>query len=220
MAYLCLVRLGGTVHEFSKRRLTKRLSERLIELIIVFVGVYAAFVLNAHQSREQARQRRQQILAYLEKQATVSAQKLRQVTVSYDKRMNTFLTQLSRGEMPEVAPIAWATNYNANETNWILQGGGLELLDIATIARLKEVDSAASTGLSTMAHYQQLSDQLIVPHLGENRSFFYDPATKQLRKEYALYPDILKEGSRVLHELSEKTDELVAQLRVEQAHHR
>jgi len=208
------------VHEFSKRRLTKRLSERLIELIIVFVGVYAAFVLNAHQSREQARQRRQQILAYLEKQATVSAQKLRQVTVSYDKRMNTFLTQLSRGEMPEVAPIAWATNYNANETNWILQGGGLELLDIATIARLKEVDSAASTGLSTMAHYQQLSDQLIVPHLGENRSFFYDPATKQLRKEYALYPDILKEGSRVLHELSEKTDELVAQLRVEQAHHR
>src|SRR5262245_22435821 len=162
MAYLCLVRLGGTVHEFSKRRLTKRLSERLIELIIVFVGVYAAFVLNAHQSREQARQRRQQILAYLEKQATVSAQKLRQVTVSYDKLMNTFLKQLSRGEMPEVAPIAWATNYNANETNWILQSGGLELLDIATIARLKEVDSAASTGLSTMAHYQQLSDQLIV----------------------------------------------------------
>jgi len=120
--------------------------------------------------------------------------------------MNTFLTQLARGEMPEISPIGWASSYNSNETSWILQGGGLELLDIATIAKLKEVDSAASTGLSRMAHYQLLSDQLIVPHLGGGRTFFYDPATRQLRKEYALYPEILKEGSRILHELLEKTD--------------
>ena len=206
--------------ELTRRPWIRTAIARLIELIIVFVGVYAAFLLNAHQIHEQEQQRRQQILAYLEKEATGSAEKLKQVTLGYDQRMNAFLAQLARGEMPEVAPIAWATNYNANETNWILQGGGLELLDIATIARLKEVDSTASTGLSTMAHYQQLSDELIVPHLGEGRSFFYDPATKQLRKEYASYPDILKEGSRVLHELRKKTDELVAQLRVEQAHHR
>jgi hypothetical protein len=208
------------VHEFFKGRWTKTVIDRVIELIIVFVGVYAAFVLNAHQSHEQERQRRLQILAYLEKQATASAEKLKQVTLSYDERMNAFLAQLARGEMPEVAPISWASNYNANETNWILQAGGLELLDIATIAQLKEVDSNASTGLSTMAHYQQLSDQLIVPHIGQGRSFFYDPATKQLRPEYAQYPDILREGSRVLHQLSEKTDQLVTQLRSEQAQYR
>jgi len=46
-----------------------------------------------------------------------------------------------------------------------------------------------------------------------------DPATRQLRKKYALYPEILKEGSRILHELLEKTDQLVAQLRAEQAQH-
>ena len=103
---------------------------------------------------------------------------------------------------------------------WILQAGGLELLDVATIARLKEVDVAASTGLSTMAHYQRLSDELIVPHLGQGRSFFYDPETKQLRPEYGQYPDILREGSRILHELSEKTNELVTQLRTEQTPHR
>jgi len=200
-------------------RWTKNMSNRVVELIIVFIGVYAAFALNAHQIRKQDQQRRHQILMYLEKQATASSGKLRQVTLNYDERMNAFLTQLGRGEMPEISPIAWATNYNANETNWILQGGGLELLDIATIAKLKEVDSVASTGLSTMAHYQQLSDQLIVPHLGEGRRFFYDPNTKQLRPEYALYPDILKEGSRVLHDLLAKTDQLVVQLRAEQARH-
>src|SRR5215467_8177197 len=206
--------------EISSQRWIKYVIDRLVEVIIVFIGVYAAFVLSAHQIRKQDQQRRYQILIYLEKQATTSAEKLRQVTLSYDERMNAFLTQLASGEMPEISPISWATNYNANETNWILHGGGLELLDIGTIAQLKEVDSAASTGLSTMAHYQQLSDQLIVPHLGEGRAFFYDPGTKQLRQEYALYPDIVKEGSRVLHDLLEKTDELVAQLRVEQAHHR
>ena len=192
--------------EISSQRWIKYLIDRLVEVIIVFIGVYAAFVFNAHQIRKQDQQRRHQILIYLEKQATTSAEKLRQVTLSYDERMNAFLTQLARGEMPEISPISWATNYNANETNWILHGGGLELLDIATIAQLKEVDSAASTGLSTMAHYQQLSDQLIVPHLGEGRRFFYDPGTKQLRPEYALYPEILKEGSRFLHDLLEKTD--------------
>jgi hypothetical protein len=70
-----------------------------------------------------------------------------------------------------------------------------------------------------MAHYQQISDQLIVPHLSEGRAFFYDPATKQLRNEYAQYPEMLKEGSRVLHELSEKTDRLASQLRAEQDRH-
>jgi hypothetical protein len=86
--------------------------------------------------------------------------------------MNTFLTQLARGEMPEISPIGWASSYNSNETSWILQGGGLELLDIATIAKLKEVDSAASTGLSRMAQYQLVSDQLIVPHLGRRSNIF------------------------------------------------
>ena len=203
--------------DISSHRWMKYSIDRLVEVIIVFIGVYAAFVLNAHQVRKQDQQRRHQILIYLEKQATTSAEKLRQVTLSYDERMNAFLTQLQKGEMPEISPISWATNYNANETNWILHGGGLDLLEIATIARLKEVDSAASTGLSTMAHYQQLSDQLIVPHLGQGRGFFYDPSTRQLREEYALYPDILKEGSRVLHDLLEKKDQLVVQLRTEEA---
>ena len=118
--------------------------------------------------------------------------------------------------MPGVTAISWANSYNPDERNWLLQAGGLELLDIDTIVRLKELDAVARTGFGTMAHYQQISDQLIVPHAGEEPVFFYDPATKQLRSEYAQYPEMLKEGSRVLHQLSEKTDRLASQLRAEQ----
>lgn len=207
------------MHDPAKRRWTAILFDRLGELVIVFIGVYAAFILSNYQSHQQERQRRGQILALLEKGAAATAASLKQTTAAYDQRMNEFLTQLAKGEMPGVTAISWATSYNPEERNWLLQAG-LELLDIDTIVRLKELDAAARTGFATMAHYQQISDQLIVPHAGESPAFFYDPATKQLRSEYAQYPEMLREGSRVLHELSEKTDRLVAQLRAEQDHHR
>jgi len=199
---------------------TRVIIDRLVELAIVFVGVYAAFALNSYQIHKQEQQRRGQILAYLGKGAAAGAEKLKQTMVSYDRNMNQFLDRLAKGEMPEITPISWASNYNPNENAWLLQAGGLELLDIETIARMRDLDTAASTGLATMARYQTLSDQLIVPHLGDGRSFFYDPTTKQLRKEYEQYPAILKEGSRILHDITEKTDQLVAQLRVEQEQHR
>jgi hypothetical protein len=208
------------MHEPTKRRWIPILFDRLTELVIVFIGVYAAFILSAHQSHEQERQRRGQILALLAKGAAATAAGLKQTTVDYDRRMNEFLTQLAKGEMPEITAISWANSYNPDERNWLLQAGGLELLDIETIVRLKELDAVARTGFGTMAHYQQISDQLIVPHAGEGRAFFYDPATKQLRNEYTQYPEMLKEGSRVLHNLGEKTDRLVSQLRAEQDHHR
>lgn len=203
-----------------RHRWRSMVADRVIELVIVFVGVYAAFVLNAHQIHEQERQRRAQILSYLEGGAMQSEVKLKAVAQEYDRLINEFLVHLEKGDMPEISPIAWSSSYNPNESAWLLQAGGLELLDIQTIARMRELDAAAGTGLSTMAHYQQLSDQLIVPHLGEGRAAFYDLETKKLRPQYARYPDMLKDGSTVLHDMAEKTDALAAQLRAEQARHR
>ena len=44
-----------------------------------------------------------------------------------------------------------------------------------------------------MARYQKLSDELIVPNLDQDISFFYDPATKKLRKRFEIYPQALDE---------------------------
>src|SRR5215831_10270017 len=55
----------------------KNLTGRVTELIIVFLGVYAAFLLNGYQSHRQDQQRRHQILMYLEKPATSSSEKLK-----------------------------------------------------------------------------------------------------------------------------------------------
>ena len=92
--------------ESSKRRWARAIVDRLVELVIVFVGVYAAFMLNAHQGHEQQRQRRDQILSYLEKEVTASAANLKQVTANYDRRMNEFTSQVAKGEMPDITPIS------------------------------------------------------------------------------------------------------------------
>ena len=207
------------MEETARRRWGTLIIDRLTELVIVFVGVYAAFVLNAYQIKEQQRERRAQIFAYLQKGADAGSAKLKNVITTYDRAINEFTAKLAKKEMPEITPIAWSSSYNPNESAWLLQAGGLELLDMETIARMNEVDAAAGTGLATMAHYQQLSDQLIVPHLGAGNAYFYDPATRQLRPQYARYPEMLQEGSRVLHDMSEKTDALAAQLRAEQSRH-
>ena len=122
--------------------------------------------------------------------------------------------------MPRIVPISIASSYNPNENAWLLQSGGLELLDMQTIARLKELDTVAATGMATMTHYQQLSDALIVPRLGDDPTTFYDPATRQLRPLYALYPEILKDIAQIMNDLREKTDHLLEQLRAEQAQRR
>ena len=67
-----------------------------------------------------------------------------------------------------------------------------------------------------MLHYQQLSDTLIAPNLDQDTGFFYDPATRKLRKWFANCPDILAAGANAMHQLSTYAD-LLTQLRSEQA---
>ena len=57
--------LEGAQLAWSKPWL-KRIAEWMVDLVIVFVGVYAAFVLNAYESRREQRERREQLLAWLD----------------------------------------------------------------------------------------------------------------------------------------------------------
>ena len=61
-----------------------------------------------------------------------------------------------------------------------------------------------------MAWYQKLSDELIVPNLDQDISFFYDPATKKLRKRFEIYPDALDATVKFANDL-ERTHTAVAQ---------
>ena len=60
----------------------------------------------------------------------------------------------------------------------LLQSGGVQLLDVKTLTALRELESVIRWGLSNMQRYQKISDELIVPNLDQDISFFYDPGKK------------------------------------------
>ena len=69
-----------------------------------------------------------------------------------------------------------------------------------------------------MAWYQKLSDELIVPNLDQDISFFYDPATKKLRKRFEIYPDALDANVQFANELERTHTELLKRIQAERQH--
>src|SRR5206468_9792644 len=108
-----------------------------------------------------------------------------------------FQQALDAGEMPRLHPFVFTTDYTPIDLATLLQSGGIELLDVETLTALRNDESVIRWGLSRMAHYQKLSDELIVPNLDEDISFFYDPAAKKLRKRFEMYPEALQGNGEI-----------------------
>lgn len=66
-----------------------------------------------------------------------------------------------------------------------------------------------------MARYQKLSDELIVPNLDQDVSFFYDPETRRLRKQFEIYPDALDAVVTFANDLEEAQLALLERIRAE-----
>ena len=95
------------------------------------------------------------------------------------------------------------------------KSGGIQLLDLETLTALRNDESVIRWGLSRMARYQKLSDELIVPNMDQDISFFYDPATKKLRKRFEIYPEALDATVKFANELERTHTELLKQIQAE-----
>jgi hypothetical protein len=176
----------------NRKPLLPRLGHWLAELVLVFVGAYAAFWLTNYQEHQSDRQRHDQILAALEAEVTREIQGSEEQVTRHREVTARFTRALAAGEMPAVRPFTFTSGYSATDTAALLQSGGYQLLDIKTIFAVRRVEEVARNGLGDINHAMKLSDELIVPNLDQDISFFYDPETKQLRKRYADYPKALE----------------------------
>ena len=84
-----------------------------------------------------------------------------------------------------------------------------------TLTTLRELESVIRWGLNDIACYQKLSDELIVPNLDQDISFFYDPATKKLRKRFEIYPEALDAKVKFAHDLDRTKTALLKQIQAE-----
>jgi hypothetical protein len=199
----------------QKRSLLSRVGRWTAELLLVFVGVYAAFWLNNYQQHRQDADRRDQILASLEQQLQEGIESGKIDRANQEREAAEFRRALNAGEMPPLRPFVFTTDYSPTDWATVLQSGGVQLLDVQTLLAVRNDESVIRWGLSRMAWYQKLSDELIVPNLDQDISFFYDPATKKLRKRFEIYPEALDARVKFANELEPTHAELLKRIQAE-----
>ena len=200
--------------------MAKRIGKWAAELLLVFIGAYAAFWLNSYQERQRDAQRRDLILASLEDDVRGSIGKNHAQAERLGKEAAAFRGMVDRGEMPELRPFVFITDYSPTDIATLLQAGGVELLDPKTLAALRKVESTVRAWLAQMARYEKLSDQLIVPNVEQGPEFFYDPATKKLRKRFEKYPQSLEDAAKFFADLEKTETDLLARVQLERQKHK
>jgi hypothetical protein len=200
----------------EKQSLFSHLGRWVAELVLVFVGVYAAFWLNSYQQRQQDAERRDRILASIEQtlREGIESSKINRAK-EQEPEAAEFRRALDAAEMPPLRPFIFITDYSASDLATMLQSGGVQLLDVQTLRALRNDESVIRWGLARMARYQKLSDELIVPNLDQDTSFFYDPAAKKLRKRFEIYPEALEARVKLANELERTHAELLKQIQAE-----
>ena len=199
----------------QKRSLLSRVGRWIAELVLVFVGVYGAFWLNNYQEHREEAGRRDQILASFEEQLRIGIDSGKTNRAKQEKKAAEFRRALDAGEMPPLQPFVFTTDYSPTDWATMLQSGGVQLLDVETLIAVRNDESVIRWGLSRMAWYQKLSDELIVPNLDQDISFFYDPTTKKLRKRFEIYPDALAANVQFANELERTHIQLLKRIQAE-----
>src|SRR5437762_4849427 len=192
----------------------------IAELVLVFVGVYAAFWLNNYQQRQQDAERHDRILASIERTLRDGIESNKTNRAEQQRDAAEFRRTLDAGEMPPLHPFVFTTDYSPGDFATMLQAGGIQLLDLETLTALRHDEEVIRWGVNRMARYQKLSDELIVPNLGQDISFFYDPATKTLRKQFEIYPEALEATVKFADELESVHTELLKRIQSERQRNR
>jgi hypothetical protein len=204
----------------EKRSLLSRFGRWAAELVLVFVGVYAAFWLSNYQQHRQDAERRDRILASLEEELRRGIESGKLETAKEEQEATEFRRGLDADEMPPLRPFVFTTDYSPGDFATWLQAGGIQLLDVKTLTTLRELESVIRWGLNDIARYQKLSDELIVPNLDQDISFFYDPATRKLRKRFEIYPKALDATVKFAHDLDRTKTALLKRIQAERQRNR
>ncbi|MFL6527143.1 MAG: hypothetical protein ACJ8IQ_03505 [Chthoniobacterales bacterium] len=188
------------------------------ELLLVFVGAYAAFWLNNYQEHRTDVRRHDEILALLEQQVARDIEAGKNASARQAEMVAKFQRAYDAGEMPPLDSWEFNSDYSATDIATLLQSGGYQLLDPKTLFALRNAESTIRSGINTMTHFQKLSDELILPNLDKDITFFYDPAMRKLRRPFAAYPKALESVKKFLDDYVIVETDLLKQLQAERQH--
>jgi hypothetical protein len=184
----------------------------LVELVIVFVGVYAAFVLDDHRDQRRIERKRRQVYAALLQEFRSHAASLDTVVLVLDTMATGFADDHEAGSMPRPGPIHLLLGIRSGLWEATLEAGGLDVIDVDLMYRINTYYSLAEFIAREMERLTDLSDRFVLPNADGGLETFYDIETQKLRKSYRWYLDGLVAIRDHMRILSEMTDDLVATL--------
>ncbi len=182
---------------------------RLAELLIVFVGVYAAFLLNRFDTDRRDDRRREQILDTLEREINSTVEDYRRELEQAKGELAEFDRQMAGGEMPRLVIMFNNSGYSSTDDATLLQAGGLELLDLQSLELLRQVNQGQRSLVAALHNQFEIS---LVELANHESTDFYDPATHRLKKIYQWYPGAIHDALASAQEILATEEKLLAHL--------
>jgi hypothetical protein len=162
-----------------------------LEIVIGFVGVYAAFALNAYKERRDLIDRRHQIKRALIAEIRPMVELAKHNGGGYQRFLDAFDSSAKAGR-PAPHPFVETVSLADHVWEATKQAGGLNLIDVPTFVALSTFYNANSQMYGQYAQLREFSLTEIIPRLGGDPDAFYEPRTKTLRASFGVYRAALR----------------------------
>jgi hypothetical protein len=179
----------------------------MAELVFVFLGMYGAFLLERMHDDDMDLLRKRQILQALVDEFEDYEKELGTASSSLDDAYGVpFFTAYGEGERPFPTPIPYGGMGSVNTGIWeaMLQSGGIEVLEVEVIQQVQVFFKKLQDLLDLYSRFERLTEQMILPEMDEDVTFFYQAESSELRDKYKWYVNSLFTIGMSLRSLSEQ----------------
>ena len=192
------------------------LGKLVFEIVIIFVGVTAAFALEAARQDRQDAEYRQSMIGALAATLNDIIQHNRQFEALVDKKLADFDAALAPGEHPKLPVYREPGSERPPTRIWdgVVSTGAAKALDPELFYALAILYTRLDSFGERYIRYNDFTEQRIFP-LGPDETGTYDSRTGRLKPEFAAYVDRLRDLSNSAKELDKAATDLKLRLNVE-----
>lgn len=194
-----------------------RAARLLAELLVVFIGVYAAFLMDAMREEQENAKRLKQTYDLLIEEVVSIGFGMNMQRERFDKEyFNPFMEGMKAGEQPlPQIYYSWYAELEGAEWQSVLEDGGGDALDNGLIESARYYRQ----NLGAVVKFADLLAANCIDHLGPKLdrgvTEFYDPQGK-LRQQYGWYPFYLERLRQAMTDLvmhAKRLEELLEEMK-------
>ena len=203
--------MTGLRERFARHR--PLFGKLLFEIIIIFVGVTAAFALEATRQARQDAQYRQSMLGELATTLNDTIQHNQRFEAQVDMQLAEFDAALARGEQPKLPVYRESGSERPPTRIWdgVVSTGAAKALDPDLFYGLATLYTRLDSFGERYVRYNDFTEQRVFP-VGPDQAGIYDAESGRLKPEFAAYIDRLRDLAQLSKELDKKAAALKAQL--------